>query len=273
MKQLIKISILLVFLLLVCRVKAQQWKAPKPIMTNNILRTFLEMHLTYPLEARENKEEGTVLIGFSVDDKGKVEERHILESVSSLVDSSALELFDLIIWQPAEKYGKAVKCPASDNNGFPVKFNIRKYNKLVKKRAYDYLPQPFQSVDLSNSIYTKTQLDRLPSVILDSTISSLNEYIYSQITYPEEAARYNITGVVRLSIVIETSGLLSNLLVKEAVGGGCTEETIRVVYGLKWTPGIKDGVAVRTQCELSIKFENPAYLKDKHIPNQQNSGI
>ncbi len=273
MKHLIKISILLVLLPLSWELTAQQWVAPKPIMTNNILRTFFVIHLEYPLEARQNKEEGSVLIGFSVDEKGTVEERHILESVSASIDSSALRLFDLILWQPAEKYGKAVKCPASGNNAFAIKFNIRKYNKLVKKRGYDHLPQPFKPIDTSNKIYNKTQLDKLPSVILDSTFSTLNDYIYSHITYPEEAARFNVTGVVRLSIVIETSGLLSNLLVREAVGGGCTEETIHVVQDLKWIPGIKDGLAVRTQCELSIKFENPAHLKNKHIPNQQNSGM
>ena len=273
MKHLAKISTLLLFLTFTCGLTAQQWAAPKPIMTNNILRSFFEAHLEYPMEAQQNKEEGTVMIGFSVDEKGIVEERHILESVSSSVDSSALRLFDLILWQPAENYGKAVKCPASGNNGFPIKFNLRKYNKLVKRRAYDILPQPFNPVNLSNKIYTKTQLDQLPTVILDSTFSSLHDYIYSQITYPEEAARFNVTGVVRLSIIIETSGLLSNLLVREAVGGGGTEETIHVVKDLKWIPGIKDGNAVRTQCELSIKFENPANLKNKHIPNQSNSGM
>jgi len=242
-------------------------------MTNNILRSFLESHLVYPLAARQNKEEGTVVIGFSVDEKGMVEERHILESVSLLVDSSALRLFDLILWQPAENYGKVVKCPASGNNGFPIKFNIKKYNKLIKRRAYDRLPQPFKPIGQSNKVYAKTQLDKLPTVILDSTYSSLNDYIYSQITYPEEAVKFNVTGVVRLSLIIETSGLLSNLLVRETVGGGCTEETIDVVKDLKWIPGIKDGFAVRTQCEFSIRFENPAYLKNKHIPNQSNSGM
>lgn len=213
------------------------------------------------------------MVGYSIDEKGAIEERHILESVSSLVDSSALRLFDLIVWQPAEKYGLAVKCPASGSTGFPIKFNIKKYNKLVKKRGYDHLPQPFTPIDLGNKVYTKAQLDKLPTVILDSSYATLNDYIYSQITYPEEAAKYNVTGIVRLSIIIETSGLLSNLVVIETVGGGCTEETIDIIKDLKWIPGIKDSIAVRTQCELSVKFENPAHLKNKHIPNQQNSGI
>ncbi len=273
MKHLIKISALLILLSLTGGLAAQQWVKPKPIMTNNILRSFLEIHLEYPIESRQNKEEGTVMVGYSLDEKGNIEERHILESVSSLVDSSALRLFDLILWQAAEKYGKAVKYSASKNTGFPIKFNIRKYNKLVKKRGYDHLPQPFSPIDPSNKVYTKTQLDKLPTVILDSSFATLNDYIYSQITYPEEAVKYNVTGIVRLSVVIETSGLLSNLIVKETVGGGCTEETIHIIKDLKWIPGIKDGMAVRTQCELSVKFENPAHLKNKHIPNQQNSGI
>lgn len=252
---------------------AQQWIGPKPKMTHNLMKSFIETHLEYPEQSLQNKEEGTVIIGFATDENGDVEERHILQSVSPLVDSSALQLFDLILWSPAKKYGKAVECRVSEDNGFPIKYNIRKYGKLVKKRGYDRLPKPFSPVSPDNKIYSKTRLDKLPVVILDSAFKSLNDYIYTQITYPDEASRFNITGIVRLSIIIEKSGLISNIIVMETVGGGCTEEAVDVIKNVKWVPGIKNGYAVRTKCELSITFENPAKLKDKHIPNQQGSGI
>ena len=225
------------------------------------------------MQARENKKEGTVVIGFSVDEKGNVAERHILQSVSSPIDSSALRLFDLILWNPAKKYGKGVACPASENSDFSVAFNARKYKKLVKKRGYDQLPQPFTPIEPGNQLYRLTQLEQAPAIIPDSTFNTLNDFIYKQISYPEEAFKLNISGVVRLAFVIETSGLPSNIIVKEAVGGGCTEEAIRVLQKTKWVPGIKNGHAVRTQFELSIKFDNPGQLKNKNIPNQQTSGI
>lgn len=273
MNKLFKIFIIFILLALQGRLTAQQWISPKPIMTNKLLKAFIDMHLAYPLQAQQNKEEGTVMIGFSVDEKGNVKERHILQSVSSSVDSSALRLFDLILWRPAERYGKAVNCPSTGNDAFPIRFNIRKYNKLVKKRDYDKLPQPYRPVDSSHKIYLKTQLSHLPAVIPEPEYATISELIYSKISYPKEAAKLNISGIVRLAFVIETSGLPSNLIVKETVGGGCTEEAIEAVLQLRWTPGIRKSFAVRTQMELSIKFENPAHLKDKHIPNQQNSGI
>jgi TonB family protein len=273
MNKLFKIFIIFILLAFQAKLTAQQWIGPKPIMTGKLLKAFIDMHLEYPAQAQQNKEEGTVTIGFSVDEKGNIKERHILQSVSSSVDSSALHLFDLILWQPAEWYGKAVNCPATDNNAFPLKFNIRKYKKLIKKRAYDKLPQPYTPIDSSCKIYLTTQLDQPPVVIPDPEHATLNELIYNNISYPEEAAKLNISGVVRLAFVIETSGLPSNLIIKETVGGGCTEEAIGAVLQLRWTPGIRKGFAVRTQMELSVRFENPAHLKDKHIPNQQNSGI
>ena len=273
MKPLIKICILLIFLLSQSGLTAQQWIRPKPLMTNTILRTFIEMQLVYPTEALQNKEEGTVVIGFSTNEKGKVEERHIIQSVSPLVDESALKIFDLILWHPAERYGKAVSCPASGNNGFPIKFNIRKYKKLVKKRGYDKLPQPFSPIDSTKTVYTKKQVEHPPAYLPTAGFQTLNDFIYGQISYPEEAVKYNISGLVKLAFVVESSGLPSNLLIKETVGGGCTEEAIEVVQQLRWIPGILKNRGVRTKMELSIQFRNPAHLKNKEIPNQQNSGI
>lgn len=273
MKHLFKIIMLFILPFLHIGLSAQQWVRPKPLMTRNVLKIFLEMHLEYPLQARKNKEEGTVIVGFSVDEKGKVTERHILQSVSPPLDSSALRLFDMILWNPAKKYGKGVACHASENTGFSVSFNARKYKKLINKRGYDQLPQPFTPIESTNKLYRLRQLEQAPTIILDSTFNTLNNFIYNQISYPEEAVRLNISGVARLAFVIETSGLPSNIIVKEAVGGGCTGEAIRVVQKMKWVPGIKNGHAVRTQFELSVKFENPAQLKNKNIPNQSNSGI
>lgn len=231
------------------------------------------MHLEYPLQAHENKEEGTVVIGYSIDDKGIIRERHIQQSVSALVDISALRLFDLIVWKPAERYGKAVACVSSENTGFDIVFSARKYNKVVKKRGYDELPHTYFPADTSLKIYSSKQLKQKPAFVSDSINTSLYEFIYKHIVYPEEASRLNITGIVHLAFIVETSGLPSNLFVKETVGGGCTEEAIGVIQKTKWIPGRKNEFAVRTQMEVEIKFENPAQLKNKHIPNQQNSGL
>ncbi|MCF6170372.1 MAG: energy transducer TonB [Bacteroidales bacterium] len=273
MNYLFVVRALIVSCLLHGGLTAQQWVRPKPLMDRNVLKTFREIHLEYPLEARENKVQGTVVIGFSVDEKGNVTERHILQSVYPPLDSSALRLFDLILWSPAKLYGKGRACPASENSGFSVTFNARKYKKLINKRGYDQLPQPFTPIDTGNRVYRLSQLGQAPEFDHGATYKTLNDFIYKQVSYPEEAVRLNISGTVRLSLVIETSGLPSNIVVKEAVGGGCTGEAIRVLQKMRWMPGRKDGHAVRTHFELSVKFENPAQLKNKNIPNQTNSGI
>lgn len=273
MKQILKITAVLFLIAFTAGLFAQQWAPPKPIMTKSILKEFIDMHLEYPLQARNNKEEGKVVIGFSIDAKGLIQERHIQQSVSALVDSSALQLFDLIIWKPAEKYGKAIACVSSENTGFSLLFNSRKYNKVMKNRGYDQLTHAYFPADSSLHVYALKQLKQKPAFVSDSIFTSLNEFIYKHIVYPEEASRLNISGLVRIAFVVETSGLPSNLFVKETVGGGCTEEAVRVIQHTKWIPGRKNSLAVRTQMEIEIKFENPGQLKNKHIPNQQNSGL
>jgi hypothetical protein len=58
-----------------------------------------------------------------------------------------------------------------------------------------------------------------------------------------------------LKFVVVPSGRISNLLTEKTVGGGCTEEAIRVVKMIRWIPGIKNQAAVRSWRTLDITFD------------------
>ncbi|MEZ4758938.1 MAG: energy transducer TonB [Flavobacteriales bacterium] len=53
-------------------------------------------------------------------------------------------------------------------------------------------------------------------------------------------------GPLKLESVVEASGVVSNAVALKDLGGGCTEEAIRMVRAIRWKPGIKDGRRVRT---------------------------
>ena len=50
------------------------------------------------------------------------------------------------------------------------------------------------------------------------------------------------------------------------LGGGCTEEAIRVVKKMRWMPGILDKTAVRTCMELEIVFDIAGQTVGGRIP-------
>ena len=256
-----------VFSFMLCR--AQIYEPPKPVMTTNILKNFINLQIQYPSRALQNKEEGTVKIEFATDAKGNITHREVLAHVSPDVDSAALRLFDLILWKPAKDYGK----PVNGKGIFKIKYNPKKYKSLVKKRGFDLPPLPHSPVDTSGNIYSLKSLNKSPYPLIDSSFKSFGQYISSKLVFPEAAARLNIKGTVKLRFVIENNGLPSNISVLEPVGGGCTEEAVSIVEQLKWVPGLKGNKAARTFYHLSIKFDPADQLKSKYIPNQANSGI
>lgn len=261
------IILLPVFSFILCR--AQIYEPPLPAMASDVLRNFINLHIQYPSTGLQNKEEGTVKIGFATDTKGNMMHREVLVHVSPALDSAALRLFDLILWKPAKNYGK----PANGEGIFKIKYNAKKYKSLVKKRGFDAAPVPYMPIDTSRIIYSLKSLDKVPYPLIDSSFKSLGQYISSKLVFPEAAAKLNIKGTVKLQFVIETNGLPSNIIVLEPVGGGCTEEAVGIVEQLKWFPGLRGNKAVRAFYPLSIKFDPADQLKNKYIPNQANSGI
>ena len=246
-----------------------QNSAPEPIMTKLIFKNFLDTQFDYPQQSIDNNEEGTVKIHFKTDESGKVTFSEITNSVSKQADSTALHLFKLIIWQPATNYG----LPVDGDQNFELDFKIKKFEKLAKARGYTHIVYPFQPVDSSFNIYSLKQLTEQPKAILDSNYTSLSDFVYQQIIFPEAAVKLHISGNARLQFVIETNGLPSNIQVVEAVGGGCTEEALRIIQMIKWMPGIKDGMAVRANYEMFIKFIPPEEGTQNYIPNQTGSGL
>jgi len=260
------------FLFLIFSVKflsGQVYQPPKPKMTKNLVNDFIRAQMQYPEQARKNNEEGTVLIDFKVDKAGNIISRNVTRSVSPVIDSAAVRLFSLILWEPAKYSGE----PVEGESEFKLKYNIKRYESLVKKRGYDQFLLPYEPVSSSFRIFTVKELDKAPEAIIDPAYHSIKDFILQNLTLPEAAQKLHLAGEVRLQFIIETNGLPSNIMIIQPLGGGCTEEAIRITQMIGWNPGIKDGEAVRTCYNLSFIFKPPDEIKSKEIPNQSNPGI
>jgi TonB family protein len=260
----INFTILLFFMLIIEPSFSQNFVPAHPYSEQNLLEDFLCSEVTYPYQALDQGIEGKVVLSFNVETDGSVSHVRVKEKVSPEIDAEAMRLFNMLLWEPAISFGQPVK----SENEFPVNFNIKKYNKHCKLRGYVTTEYPYEPVDSSNMVYDFTKTDKKPYPVFDEKGMRLETFIARNIKYPETAYRQNLGGKVSLRFVVEPSGRVSNIKVLNPVGGGCTQEAIRLLQMIRWMPGIENNMAVRTFMTIDIEFKLP---EDSNMNMFENS--
>ena len=88
----------------------------------------------------------------------------------------------------------------------------------------------------------------------------LLKFIYQNVNYPDSARMQGIEGTVVISFIVNPDSTLSDAKIVRDIGGGCGASALYVVnalnpLGLKWAPGKKEGVPVKVQMNIPIKFK------------------
>ena len=85
--------------------------------------------------------------------------------------------------------------------------------------------------------------------------AALLRFLQMNIRYPAEAATKNIQGTVMVEFVVEKDGSISQPRVVKGIGGGCNEESLRVIRLMpKWKPAKQKGKNVRVYYTVPITF-------------------
>lgn len=86
--------------------------------------------------------------------------------------------------------------------------------------------------------------------------AAMNEFLQSNIQYPEIARRAGIEGKVFVQFVVDPKGDISQVTVVRGIGGGCDEEAKRVVNAMPhWRPGRQNGRAVSVRYTIQVTFK------------------
>ena len=229
---------------------AQEYLPPRPYGGKKQLKEFILSELEFPEKALNDKVNDKVIINFFIDSKGKASLYKIKKSVSPEVDKEALRILKKILWKPAIFMGK----PISHDHSIEIKFNYKQYRKICKRRGYNKIIYPFKPVDTTNKIYSFKKVEFIPTPVFKNKNQSINEFIAKKIEYPPAAKQQGLTGTVKISFIVETSGRISNIVILNHLGAGCDEEAVRVLKLIKWMPGIDKGKAVRVKMVLDVTF-------------------
>ncbi|GAA4379146.1 energy transducer TonB [Hymenobacter koreensis] len=78
----------------------------------------------------------------------------------------------------------------------------------------------------------------------------------SLVRYPDAALRKGTKGLVLASFVVDENGEVVNPKIVRGLGNGCNEEVLRVLRYTsgRWTPGYRDGRAVKVKMTVPIRF-------------------
>lgn len=105
--------------------------------------------------------------------------------------------------------------------------------------------------------YTPRELDVKPGIMTRT-----------EPEYPEAAARRFLSGKVVLRLFIDESGAVERALALRADPPGYFEQSAERAFGAaRFTPGMKDGRAVKVQLTLEVSFESapPLLVRGRRV--------
>jgi TonB family protein len=207
---------------------------------------LFKQEVVYPEKSFAEKIGGKVDLKLSISEEGSLTDIKILSSVNEEIDAEAIRLIRLLEWKAATNMGNKI----SSAIDFSVNFDPKKFTSISKKRGYNQIPYPVRPIDSTLVVYEK--VDKFPKFNVKG--EDLSEFLGKNLRYPKEASVKGIKGTVMVVFIVEPSGMVSNIKVEKEVGGGCSNEAVRLVSLTKWTPAVKNDTAVRCRMKIPIVF-------------------
>lgn len=205
-------------------------------------------------------EDKEVTIYFTVTKNAEVFTPFFKEEYPDFYKSEAKRLLRYFIFEPAKKASANVDAYCS----LTISFSAKKYKLYLKERNKYKLNLSANAPDTSFVIYEVA--DRSPDFYKGA--DELTQFIFESIEYPNVAKNQNIEGTVPLSFIVEANGYVSNVKPLKIIGGGCTDEAIRVINLTRWKPAEKSGKYVRYKMTYPITFTLKNISRDNSGPTQ-----
>lgn len=222
-----------------------------------VLKTQLEIPKS--VWSADYKQE--IITYFTVTKEGKIDNFSFDKKYNNFLEAEVKRLFRFFTYLPYEEQDKGI---VAKECAFRLKLSADDYKKYQKFRGKSPVKTNFPK-DTSFTVYERA--DVAPEYYKNGE-EGLKEYVLTEILYPSVAMRNTIQGTVVLEFIVEANGYPTNIVVKQGVNGGCTEEAVRLMSATKWVPAQKDGKYVRYKMTYPIGFSLQNINRDNALGNQ-----
>lgn len=205
------------------------------------MMTWLSSNIQYPQKAIEDNAQGRVIVSFVVEKDGSISNVKVIRSVHEALDTEAVRLVSSMPhWKPGKQDGEAVR----------ARFNLPVQFSMTPKEP-ENSTEPKTTPAKEGEIFQ--YLDDMPE--FPGGGAKMMEWISTNIQYPKEAAEQKIEGRVMASFIVEADGSVTNAKIERSINEALDAEALRVINSMpKWTPGKKDGEAVRARFTIPVNF-------------------
>ncbi len=235
-------------------------KTAQPIGGQSDVEYVFQSQVIYPINLFKNNISQDVAIYFTVLSDGSIKDIEFKQDYAPEFKKEAERLLHYFIFTPAS----IANVNVNSQSFLTFKFNPSNYKKYVKKRGFT-IPEEQSSFDSSFVIYKIA--DSSPEYYKGD--DALNEFILSNLEYPDLAIRQNLQGIVLMNFIVEPNGTISNLVVEKEFNHLCTKEALRIMRETKWKPGKKNGKIIRYQTKYPIVFNLKNITKDNATSEQR----
>lgn len=134
---------------------------------------------------------------------------------------------------------------------------IQKYNFDTKELLYF---KPDKEADKEHEVKTAKGIEKIkldtPPMFIGGQDEAGETLLDARIRYPNEAKEKGISGTVWISFFVDENGIAVDHQVKEGIGGGCDEESLRLVKEVpnNWLPGQLNGQSVTAKYLFPVNF-------------------
>ena len=240
---------------------APAWPGCDPKMsecTKSRMADFITANLQIPPDAKAQSAGGVVMMEFVVEKTGSIGEVRPIHDPGLGLGTEATRVINLmktkkIKWIPAEEDGKKVAFRFTA----PVSFNLPMAPK-EKTITPTAVVDPSHVYEIVEVMPRFAGCEEAVKDSIDCTFAKVVSYIKTNLKYPEEALKNKVQGQVVAEFVVDKTGMVSDAVIKQGLGSGCDEETLRILKAMPaWSPGMQDGQPVFVKMKLPVVFQMP----------------
>ncbi|MBL7933429.1 MAG: energy transducer TonB [Bacteroidia bacterium] len=215
-----------------------------PIGGKEQIEQVIQTQLTLPKTLLTPYFNQQVTVYFHLDSAGNAIDTEFDYGLHSSIRKETERLLKFMKYRPAPSH--------LPKTTYFITYNIstERYNKLFKQKNKFTVKRGLPA-DSSYVVHIKAE--QSPDYYKNGE-EGLNNFVVSEIEYPTLAVEKSIQGTVVLEFVVETNGYVTNIVAKQGVNGGCTEEAIRLIKLTRWQPAFLGGKLVRYKTTYPITF-------------------